>query len=51
MLTHGTCDAQAAIWDGVELGHLAVHLKAMPDGDAEQHVIMPRTWRYTCTRR
>ena len=22
MLTHGTCDAQAAIWDGVEFGHL-----------------------------
>ena len=41
MLTHGTCDAQAAIWDGVELGHLAVHLKAVPDGDAEQHVIIP----------
>jgi len=26
MLTHGTCDAQAAVWDGVELGHL-VHLR------------------------
>jgi hypothetical protein len=27
LLTHGTCDAQAAIWDGVEFGHLGDQMK------------------------